>query len=146
MTRLKTNPKKVTVRFQAVARNHAQARPTYLVHAKNVVKLAEPCVFQLMRDQLRSGLRYEDAIRIFIAYLNSYSSRTRTNRVGLVAAARLIGVSPIELEGMAEAGEIPSMKVRGGYRFFAPDLIDWIVAQPASRSGVHDTGRSWSPA
>ena len=132
MTNSSRKPKKAAARYQAVARNHAQARPTYLAHAKNVVKLAEPCVFQLTRDQLRSGFRYEDAIRIFIAYLNSFSNRTRSNWVGLVGAARLIGISPIELEAMAEAGEVRSMKVRRGYRFFAPDLIDWIVAQPVT--------------
>ena len=33
---------------------------------------------------------------------------------------------------MAEAGEVRSMKVGRGYRFFAPDLVDWIVAQPVT--------------
>ena len=54
-----TKPKKAAARYQAVACNHAQARPTYLAHAKNIVKLAERCVFQLKRDQLRSGFSYE---------------------------------------------------------------------------------------
>ncbi len=132
MNKSHTMPTKATVRAQAVACNHAQARPTYLVHAKLMVKLAETCVFQLIANQLRSGFSYEDAIRIFIAYLNSFGSRTRINWVGLVEAARLIGVSPIELEAMAEAGEVQSMKVRRGYRFFAPHLMDWIVAQPVT--------------
>ena len=130
MTKSSRKPKKAAARYQAVARNHAQARPTYLVYAKSIVKLAERCISQLMGTHRSSGFHYQRAIPIFIAYLNSFSTRTR--QVGLVEAARLIGVSRIELQAMAEAEEIRSMKVGRGYRFFELDLVDWIVAQPVT--------------
>jgi excisionase family DNA binding protein len=148
MNRLRTKPKKVAARFQAVARNHAQTRSAYLVYAKNIVEQAESCVSQLMDTQRRSGFHYQRAIPIFIACLNSFSTRTR--RVGLVEAARLIGVSRIELQAMAEAGEIRSMRVGRGYRFFELALVYWIVAQPvtpqeAELATTRDPGRSRRP-
>ena len=143
-------PKKAAVRFQAVACNHAQAHPTYLVYAKSIVELAERCISQFMDTQRRSGFHYQRAIPIFIACLNSFSTRTYTKRVGLVQAARLIGVSRVELQAMAEAGEIRSMRVGRGYRFFELDLVYWIVTQPvtpheAELATTRDPGRSRRP-
>ena len=148
MNNSKIKPKKAAVRFQAVACNHAQARLTYLVYAKSIVELAERCISQLMGIQRRSGFHYQRAIPIFIACLNSFSTRTR--RVGLVEAARLIGVSRIELQAMAEAGEIRSMRVGRGYRFYELALVHWIVTQPvtpqqAELATPRDPGRPRRP-
>jgi excisionase family DNA binding protein len=134
MKRLITTPKKAAARSQAVACNHAQARSTYLVYAKSILKLTEKWVYQIMATQPRSGFHYQRAIPTCIAFLSSFSPRTR--RVGLVEAARLIGVPRTELEAMAEAGKIRSMRVGRGYRFYELDLVDWIVAQPVTPQEV----------
>jgi excisionase family DNA binding protein len=90
---------------------------------------------------MKTGVTYECAVRIFIASLNSFSNSTRVNRVGLAQAARLIGVSRIELQAMAEAGEIRSVWIGRGYRLYEPDLVEWIVAQPVTPQAELGTPR-----
>jgi excisionase family DNA binding protein len=130
MGNLRPTSKRAAAESQAAARNHAQTRRTYLVEAKNALKLGESCVYQLMVNQRRSGFHCQRAIPIVVAYLNLFSTRTRP--LGVVEAARLIGVSRLELQAMAEAGEIRSMRVGRGYRFYELDLVDWIMAQPVT--------------
>jgi excisionase family DNA binding protein len=96
---------------------------------ENIVKLATRCVAHFRRNQMRTGVTLECAVGIFIASLNSLNDSTCINRVGIARAARLVGVSRFELQAMAEAGEIPSMRVGGTYCFFEIDLVIWIMAQ-----------------
>ena len=120
---------KAAVHSKAVAWNQSPARATYLGQAKSIVKLAERCVSHFKHAQIRTGVSLECALGLFIASVNSLRDEARVKWVGLARAAMLIGVSQLELQAMAEAGQIFSEKLKGKYRFLQIDLLIWILAQ-----------------
>ena len=62
-----TKPRKAAVRFKAVACNHAQARPTYLVHAKSIVELAETCTYQFKAQPDEIGVQLTNALSVSLS-------------------------------------------------------------------------------
>jgi excisionase family DNA binding protein len=106
--------------------------PTDIVLAKTIVELSERCNYRPMQNLVRSGFTVERAMEIFIAYLNSVSTRIRPRWVGAARAAKLIGVSNSQLLALVKTGELPISKTPNGYRFFESDLLGWLAARPAS--------------
>lgn len=60
---------------------------------------------------------------------NPDPSHTDPMLVGMNEAARMIGVSPRTLWSMANAGELPTVRIRRRVLFNVPALRDWVNAR-----------------